>query len=79
MKLYGYTEDNPDRIFELSEITIQAPPRELRILAKFINQCADEMEEHDNWDHEHLRDNFIDIDGEVDIVVFSPLSNRQDP
>jgi len=67
MKIYGYEKDlneNEDIIpSELAEITLVADSNELRMIAEFILNTADTMDEMaENYDHEHLSDknkNFI--------------------
>lgn len=61
MKIYGYKDEglSIEEIvpFELAEITLQASPRELRLIASFLESAADEMERMGKeYDHEHLAD-----------------------
>jgi hypothetical protein len=55
---------------ELTEVTVQSDPAELRLMASFLLSCALGMERdgHD-WGHEHFSD-FVGRDG-PDLVVAS--------
>ena len=56
MKLFGYSENNPTNSPVLfNEITLVSNPEKLRELAKFLQQCADEIEQQgEDWEHEHF-------------------------
>ena len=56
MKLFGYRQNSsPDSPESLSEVTLVSNPEKLRKLAKFLQQCADEIEQQgDDWEHEHF-------------------------
>jgi hypothetical protein len=60
------------RLLELKEATIQTTPENLRKIAKFILQAADEIEEFgEDFDHLHLQLTMreFDIDGEPDLII----------
>lgn len=77
MKLYGYKyeglsieEIEPQ---ELAEITLVAPPEELRKVAKFIVWAANEMEKNGKkFEHVHLSDKEPDFVNSPHFVIFNP-------
>jgi hypothetical protein len=74
MKCYGYSKNNNNLLY-LSEVTVQADPSSLRELAKFIYECANEIELDDDWEHEHFVDASSDNqNSETDFIVFNPRS-----
>lgn len=69
MKAYGYNEENKN-LLQLSQITLQANPEKLRLLAEFIKVCANKMEEDKNWEHEHFSDHFQKTTEDVDLIIY---------
>jgi len=79
MKLYGYTEEELEkdepRPLHLTEITIGSNPDELRKIAKFLNDKADDIEElKDGFEHEHICDADSSFEGEPHIIVWNDAS-----
>lgn len=75
MNIYGYTKgsDSNERLQELSEITLKADPSELRTIADFILDCANEIENDVNgiWEHMHIEDRVVDWSQDTaSIIVF---------
>ena len=73
MKFYGYAETDTKTLITLADVTIQAKPDELRNIANFLIKCASDIENNENWEHEHLID-YLNINGNLvnvnaDIVV----------
>lgn len=61
MRLFGYenTDLPPEKIVPsaLAEVTLVASPDELRAIAAFLVECADEMDRMGStYDHIHLSD-----------------------
>jgi len=60
VKIYGHQDGRaPDEVPSppLAEVTLNATPAELRAMAKFLSDCADEMDRMgDHYDHVHLSD-----------------------
>ncbi len=55
MELLGYIEAPNDTLSKLQEVTFSANSKELRNIAKFLTQCANEIDEHGvDWGHEHM-------------------------
>ena len=74
MKLFGHSdfsgEDDTVRPAALAEITLNASPHELRAMAKFLSECADEMDRMGaTFDHVHLSDRVKSFDGSPHFVV----------
>lgn len=76
MRVFGSSlEEDRDTPFELREASLKATPHELRILAAFLTDVAQSMDEHDaDFGHEHFRDfcrrrGIDSIDGNADIIV----------
>ena len=73
---YGYPkrEVSEHGLVELSEVTLAGTPSELRRIAKFIAQCADEIDRSAaGFGHSHLQDE-ADLkrrwdDSATDIIV----------
>jgi len=80
MKLYGYKEGQPPvegvPVKPLAEVTLVASPDELRRIAQFLNDAANNMESMGSvYCHEHLADKQSGFDGSPHFVVFSPAEN----
>lgn len=74
MKIFSFPrEDNPK--FP-EQITLEINSTELRELSNFLLQCASEIEEDVEWEHEHLSD-YLERVLECDIVVFNDSKNNQ--
>lgn len=74
MKLVGHSIEDRDadevRFIELAEIGVSASPAELRRMAAFLNDAADNMERMgDVYDHEHLSDRQPGFDDSPHFVV----------
>ncbi len=73
MRIYGYEEgQTPDTVPSppLAEVTLNATPSELRAMAKFLSDCADEMDRlGDRYDHVHLADRFKQFETSPHFVV----------
>lgn len=75
MDIYGYTK-NDEQLLDLSEITFKADPSELRSLAKFILDCANEIENdtEGKWEHSHIEDRVTDWNpASPSIIIFNPV------
>jgi len=69
MNLYGCCDESSE-VLTLKEVTVQASSEEIRKLAKFFLQCADEIDNDDRWEHEHLSDFEELYSGGAEIIVF---------
>jgi hypothetical protein len=75
MKIVGH--ENPDlpidkiRFIELAEVAFEASPFELRKIAAFLSQAADNMETMGvAFDHEHLSEYQPGFEDSPHVVVF---------
>ncbi len=70
MKIFGFLiagkVEIPD---ELSEVSLQATPAELRRIARFLEQCAATMETHPDFGHAHLKDTDEAMKEGPDVIV----------
>jgi hypothetical protein len=72
MKCYGYEDDDRDRPLLLREVTLLVDPNTLRRLARFFNECADQIEgAGSDWEHEHYSERFPEEEIASDIIVFN--------
>lgn len=71
MKCFGYDKNNEDDLLDMSEVTLQTNSDMLRKLASFLVKCADEIENDQDWEHEHFSDYLPDGEDVIDIVVFN--------
>lgn len=76
MKLGGYSVEDQDvdevRFIELAEVSLSASPAELRRIAAFLNDAADNMERMGaTYDHEHLSDRQPGFDDSPHFVVLT--------
>ena len=76
MKLVGHSVEDRDtnevRFIELAEISLSASPAELRRIAAFLNDAADNMERMGaTYDHEHLSDRQPGFDDSPHFVVLT--------
>ena len=76
-KIYGYQKGSAtsNEISELHEITIQAEPEVLRTISAMLLKSADELEESNvtDWDHIHLQDEWENWNTDhPDIIVVNP-------
>lgn len=73
MHIYGYDLDQPfetARPVPLAEITLNASPAELRTIARFLHECADEMDRMgEKFDHLHLADRVKEFETSPHFVV----------
>lgn len=80
MLFYGYcigsTEESP---LSLGEVTIAASPVVLRLIAKFLNHVADQMEKRGaSFGHEHLQDFDRRLPSSPAFIVSSPAERAGD-
>jgi hypothetical protein len=76
MKLYGYTEEELDKDepspLNLTEVTIMSNPSELRKIAKFLIDKANDIEQAEKgFEHEHLCDVDPSFESEPHIIVWN--------
>lgn len=77
MKISGYNQrdmDQPDFQFgeNLVEVTLEASPHELRLIAEFLNEAADKMDSFGaQYSHEHLADSKPEFKRSPHFVVFN--------
>ena len=73
MRIYGYEDGQPPSTAPsppLAEVTLNATPTELRAMAKFLSDCADEMDRMgDRYDHVHLSDRLKKFETSPHFVV----------
>ena len=76
MKIYGYRADSNEEDTtpkEMAEISIVANAKELRMIAAFLQQTADNMDRMGSaYDHEHLSDANHFFESSPHIVVVRP-------
>ena len=57
---------------ELNEVTFQGKPDQLRLIAKFIGQMADEIEANPGqFDHDHISSNDANWDEDFPEIVIA--------
>ena len=75
MKLFGYTEKShkkQEAPEPLTEITLVVNPEELRKMAKFFNQKAQEIETlGTDFEHEHLSDIEDEFSNCPQIIIYN--------
>ncbi len=78
MPIYGHSKRTTDSgLHEMSEVTFNVPLKELRRIARFLNDFADQVEAGTVYnDHVHLRD--VDSEWNVDhpqsdVIAIVPL------
>ncbi len=64
----SHTEDITPEFIQLGELTLEAGPKGLRRLAKFLIWCAEQMESGSEQDHFHFNRN---INDRPQIVILS--------
>ncbi|MCP5214665.1 MAG: hypothetical protein H6995_06645 [Pseudomonadales bacterium] len=70
MKIFGYKFGSED-LYLLNEVTLQGSPEELKKLADFLIECAQEMVTDKDWEHEHFKD-FTDSEvNSPDFIVYA--------
>jgi len=72
VKVYGRSNDNPDVLLTLKEVSFLAGPEQLRSLAQFFLAQASSQESGLGRDHEHYLDSAGAIEGSVEVVVADP-------
>lgn len=76
MKIYGYTTDSNEvdaTSKEMAEISVVADAKELRMIAAFLQQTADNMDRMGSvYDHEHLSDANNSFESSPHFVVVRP-------
>ena len=86
MKCYGYDRNELEKnaendtklyLHELSEVSLVAKPEQLRLIANFLNNAANQIELNGtNFGHEHFRDYINDFkEGDADIIICKPASD----
>lgn len=70
MKAFGYAKGET-RLLTLSEVSMAVTADELRGLAAFFLECADDMERMADYDHRHYADFRPHADIETDVIVAS--------
>ena len=73
MKAFGYEVDS-DKLLKLNEVTLQCDSEELRSLAKFFEECADEMDACEHWEHEHFPNELGSVD-QPSVIVFRAIKS----
>jgi hypothetical protein len=73
VRIYGYEEGQPPDTVPsppLAKVTLNATPTELRAMAKFLSDCADEMDRMGGrYDHVHLADRLKQFETSPHFVV----------
>ncbi|MGO1000542.1 Imm32 family immunity protein [Lysobacter sp. CA196] len=74
MKLWGYSKKEREagevRLMELAEASLLATPAELRRIAAFLSDAADNMDRMgSDYDHEHLGDRQPGFEDSPHLVV----------
>lgn len=72
MKLYGYTNMEPDKLVALTEVSFIADPAELRKLAGFLIDQAERFAAGDQQEHAHFSDFVGDREMNGDVIVCNP-------
>lgn len=75
MNIYGYAKNGEidGQLLDLSEVTLIADPSEMRSVARFILDCANEIDKDidGKWAHAHIEDRITGWpEGSPSIVVF---------
>lgn len=76
MPCYGYIKGS-DELVELNDLTIQIGSKDLRVLSKFLSQCADEIDNGDIWEHKHIIDMPKSNWTNFDVIVFRSLVDEE--
>ncbi|MCP4486939.1 MAG: hypothetical protein GY820_06420 [Gammaproteobacteria bacterium] len=74
MKIYGFLKE-VEAPNLLEQVTLELDEFELRKLAKFLLQCATEIENDEEWEHEHLSD-YLESDLEQELVIYNSKKNN---
>ncbi len=69
MKLFGFLGENGNSKL-LEQVTLEIDAPELHKLSKFLLQCAEEIEDDAEWEHEHFSD-YLGCVIEHDLVVYN--------
>jgi len=69
MKIFGFLGEIGDSKL-LEQVTLEIDAPELRKLSSFLLQCAEEIEDDIEWEHEHLSDYLGHVLGH-DLVVYN--------
>lgn len=72
MKLYGYTEAEPEKLAELKEVSFIADPAELRKLAAFFINQAELYAGGGDQEHVHFSDFAGGRDVVKDVIICNP-------
>jgi len=74
LKIFSFTGENNSNVLP-EQITLEIDVPELRKLAEFCLKCATEIEDDDEWEHEHLCD-YLGCELDQDIVVYNSRKPR---
>lgn len=74
MIAFGF-DDSFDGAKELSQVALEINSSELRELAAFLIQCANEMDDDPEWNHEHLCD-YLGSELKHDLVIYNSSINK---
>lgn len=75
------SEKGSEKYSVVAQVMLVASPAELRWLASFISNCADEIGHDEEWDHEHYCDrNGISLPtvAEPDFAIYKKLARNLD-
>jgi hypothetical protein len=70
MKTFSFLKEGDTKLPE--QITFEINATELRELSGFLLQCATEIENDVEWEHEHFSD-YIGRSLECDLVIYNSL------
>jgi len=75
VKIYGYTQEQikagADSPSSMSEITLVSSAEDLRLMASYLNNIADQIDKNsDDFEHEHLSESNEQL-SDTEIVVFN--------
>ena len=55
MEIYGYSNEDSQKLMKLKEVSISTNPETLREISAFLLECANEIELYKKeWNHEHF-------------------------
>jgi hypothetical protein len=77
MKGFGYPRDDDSRGFELREATLAGTSEEIRLVARFLEFAANEMDNGGTtFGHRHLRDWWKEWnEKDADVIVHTPSAS----
>ena len=74
MKIFGYSQEHPDCLQDMREISFQITPSDLLRVAAFLRDAAHAIEKNPNIDHIHLRDELSGWSETLPDIVVAPFS-----